>query len=86
MSTDIQKFILILEDKNILCTKLHQIMMDLKTSLESRQEQKFFGAKVKDALKYLYASTKAKVIEDFNGVYVQALLYFNKWYKENSFF
>lgn len=58
-------YLLILENTNILCSRLHEIMMNFKNDLEIRINDKFFGAKFKKRFKYFNFSNQKNPERNF---------------------
>lgn len=64
-----QKYILILEQANILCCKLHEVVINIKNYLETRIRDKLFGAKVRNTLKH-FSSVDQKILKEIFCVYI----------------
>lgn len=63
-----------LKKSDISCTMLHKLMCNLKTDIEWRKTDKFFGELRKKCFQIL------QIEKNFMVVYNRALNYLNKWY------
>lgn len=60
-----QKYILILENKNVLCFELNDVIKNLLTDLTRRKNDKFFGFKCTEGLRKLLRNEKQKAENKF---------------------
>lgn len=77
--------ILTLEKYDITSTELHDVISSLKTKLEFRLKDNFFGCTVRNNLKNFSSRQQEKFILDAREVYNRTLTYIYKYYDfENS--
>ena len=81
-----QDTMLKLENRSTLSCDLYTIMDRFRSSLRQKLDDKFFGMKVKVALRkgYLPTDTVNRFTADAIQVYTRALFYLEKWFPFNS--
>jgi hypothetical protein len=81
-----QDTILKLETKSTTACDLYSIMDKFRNTLQTRERDKFFGMKVKQALRknYLLPATVKKFTDECLYVYKRAITYLEKWFNFNS--
>lgn len=75
-----QNAIKLLEADRLTSTEIHDIMIDLKTKLQNRQTEQFYGKSAMDLLKNFDEHQKTKLKNDANKFFTSCLNYLQKWY------
>ena len=75
------------ERNDINSTNLYDIMCQIRTQLKNRLEQKFFGAEVKENLKYFPIELRNEFLKSAKNCYNRAIIYLtDKFDFDNSIF
>ena len=66
------------EQKKVNATNLYDLMFKVKTQLQNRINQKFFGSKVEENLKFFPETERKLFVKNAMNCYQRAINYFNK--------
>ena len=75
-----QNAIKLLESDRVTNTEIHDITINLKTKLQNRQADQFYGKSAIDLLKQFDEPQKTNVKTEFNNFITRCLTYLQKWY------
>ncbi len=69
-----------LQHKSINATHLYQIIIEMRSIIKNRIEQKFFGAKVVEYLTQIDLNERQKILTPAVEAYGRTLQYFDRWF------
>ena len=72
--------VLMLEGEDMTICELYDIMLNLKTKLQQRESDSFFGMETSALLRKFPDQKAATIRQDFTNFYKTALTYLEKWY------
>lgn len=72
--------ILLLETKSLTSIELHTVMEELRSKIQNRLNDGFYGAKIKQALPYLTDFQRKKFNKEANNVYQRTIDYLKRFY------
>jgi len=74
------EYLLKLQDKSINATHLYQIIIEMRSIIKNRTEQKFFGVKVAEYLRRIDLNERQKILTPAVEAYKRTLEYFDRWF------